>query len=140
MSDGIDRLNLFLSHLNAGDLSTEELLKLKAEAFEACAVDAREWGDDRHAGRLEEAGRRTRTALVRLACCCDWDWDGTEPGEDIPWAPCGGCPEHGDDDGQNIPARCSEHVRQEREQAEGPSDAERLDWARQDEREVVSHG
>jgi hypothetical protein len=41
----IDKLNLFLRHLNARDIPVDQLLVLKAEAFEACAARSRQLGD-----------------------------------------------------------------------------------------------
>lgn len=60
----VEKINVFLGHLERRDLPTEELLRLKAEAFEACAVDAREWGDTRHAEACESAARHARDAAL----------------------------------------------------------------------------
>lgn len=60
---GVDRLNEFLRHAAANDLPIDELLRLKAEAFEACAVDARSWGDVSHAEALEAAAVHAREAI-----------------------------------------------------------------------------
>jgi hypothetical protein len=41
----ITKLNRFLRHLNARDIPVDELLVLKAEAFEACAARSCQLGD-----------------------------------------------------------------------------------------------
>lgn len=63
MSEGVDRINEFLRHATANDLPLNDLLRLKAEAFEACAVDARSWGDVSHAEALEAAAVHAREAI-----------------------------------------------------------------------------
>lgn len=60
---GVDRLNEFLRHAAANDLPLDELLLLKAKAFEACAADARAWGDTPHAEALEVAAAHAREAI-----------------------------------------------------------------------------
>lgn len=64
MSNSVDKINVFLRHLNAGDLPMADLLRLKAEAFEASAADARGWGDVAHAEALESAARHARDAIA----------------------------------------------------------------------------
>ena len=64
MSEGVDRINEFLRHAVANDLPLDELLRLKAEAFEASAVDARSWGDVSHAEALEAAALHAREAMA----------------------------------------------------------------------------
>jgi hypothetical protein len=58
--DCIRKMNTFLEHLAAKDLPSRDLFGLKAEAFCALAVDARNAGDAGLEDECYEVARRAR--------------------------------------------------------------------------------
>lgn len=60
--DAVGKINLFLRHAADRDLPLDDLLILKAEAFEQSAIEADERGDVEHASACRSAAQHARAA------------------------------------------------------------------------------
>lgn len=79
---GITKLNEFLAHAKAKDLPLAVLLDLKADAFEACAIDSDARGDHDQADAERTAAVHARNAAATERAPLDpdhhpYDGDGT---------------------------------------------------------------
>lgn len=62
--NGVVAVRRYLAALEDGSLSRRELLALKVETFEACAVEADGWGDHALAREHREAASRAAALLA----------------------------------------------------------------------------